>query len=120
MCTLRTYRAGQAIFGGKLDMDNFVIIAVLAWHPQNTLMSLRAVCCVRLPIDRKIGGAKTLSCLSLPTIVGSDGTDQIDVIVRLTADHMRGRHIPCVKQLLVGQQVLLTKSGLNGGDHVEV
>src|SRR5438105_11220905 len=101
-------------------MDQIVISAVLSWHPPTALMSLRAVCCVRLPIDLKIGGAKTLSCLSLPTIVGSDGTDQVDVIVRLTADYMRSRHIPRVKQLLVGQQVLLTKSGLNGGGHVEV
>src|SRR5205085_10929784 len=107
MRTLRTDRARQAIFGGKLDMDHFMIIAVLAWHPQNALMPLRAVCRVRLPIDLKIGGAKTLSCLSLPTGVGSDGTDQVDTIVRLTADDMRGCHIACIQHVLVGQQVLL-------------
>ncbi len=81
-----TARAYFAIGGIEFDVDDIFPVAVIGWDPVATGLALWAPNLLLLPINAELTFIKAVLIASLPTGIGSHGTNEGDLLVMLCAD----------------------------------
>jgi hypothetical protein len=81
-----TARAHFAIGGIEFDVDDIFPVAVRGWDPVATDLALWGPDLLLLPINAELTFIKAVLIASLPTGIGSHGTNEGDLLVMLGAD----------------------------------
>lgn len=94
----------------EFDFNDLVGAVVDRWSPATADVPLWTCGLFRLPIDEEVAGIKAFLLASLPPIIGSRGTNEVDVVVLLAVHQQFGIHIPGIDNVLLWQQVFALES----------
>lgn len=75
-------------------------MSIVASHPEGTRLARRPGGVMRLPINDQRRDIQARLRLGLPAGIGSDGADERELLIVLTGDSVRCRHIPRIDHLL--------------------
>jgi hypothetical protein len=103
-------RAGLTVFGGEFDFHDLIGAVVDRCSPTATEVSLWTGGLLCLPVDEELAGLKARFVAGRPSVIGSCGTDGINLVVLLALDQQFGIHLPGIDNMLLWQQVFALES----------
>lgn len=106
MRTLLTLRAGTTILHGTFDFDDRVASTIGDGRPTTTDLACRTSGTLLLPIDGKQGSLKAGAIARLPMLILSGWPKEIYLVVLPTPDQFPPIHVPCIYDMLLGQELM--------------